>query len=240
MRSFLSAINLRLLACGLLLPVSAAAQGEKDLEFRGNLGVSWEAGKNTTVNAGYRYTAFDNLSRFKSSMFSIGGSQDVLKWLRLGGEYRFYTTPEQDYHRFQVFARAGYKVNKKIDLFYRLQYQQRQDYFDGEYLQYFPPERIFRNRLLGRYQYSKKLELYGYAESFTERRRGDFRTYRMRYGVGTEYEYKKRHVFGLELFANDEFNRKSPNDRLTIDVSYVFKIKKRKEKKEEKAAKEPQ
>ncbi|RYZ55893.1 MAG: DUF2490 domain-containing protein [Sphingobacteriales bacterium] len=229
--------------CCLLILLSfslpAYSQAEKDFETRLNTGVSVDLGKQASLSAGYRLTLFDNSTRFKSSFFSFGGNYDLLKWLRVAAEYRYYTTRDMDYHRFLVSARAGYKVNKKIDVYYRLRYQQEQDYFDREYLQFEnAPQRVFRNQLLAKYQYTKKVDFYLYTESFTDWSKSELNTYRLRYGAGVNYLYKKRHAFTFEVFANDEFGISDPTDRFTLDLGYVFKIRQKKDKKE-KVPKDP-
>jgi hypothetical protein len=214
----------------LFVPMYTGAQQTKDFVFRQNLGVAWNPAKRTGVNAGYRVAMFDNASRFKNSMFSIGANYDLTKWWKVGGEYRFYTSSQTDIHRFQAFSRWEYKKDRFAFL-YRVQYQQGQNHFNDEYLQFFPPRRVFRHRFMVRYDYSKKLELYTYAESFSRLKNAELNWYRMRYSIGAEYLYKRRHSFNVELFANDEFNLKRPEDRLTAELSYVFHLDKKKKKK---------
>lgn len=206
----------------------ADAQTTRDFAYRQNIAVSWEATKNTDLTLRYRTEVFDNATRFRRSLFSFTAAQEVVNNLKIGGEYRFYTSYEMDFHRFQAYIRYTYKVNKKIAFNYRIQYQQKQDYFDEEYLLFNPPARVWRNRLLGRYNYSKKLEFYGYAELFHRLKYEELSPYRMRYGLGLEYMLKKRHALNLELFANDEFNLKRPEDVLTFDVGYQYLIKRKK------------
>ena len=205
------------------------AQATKDFQLRQELGIAWKPLKRTEVNAGYRLSLSNNASRFSRSMFSVAANYEVLKWWRIGGEYRYYTSYEQVQQRYQLFSRWNYKINK-VNIIYRLQYQQTQDYFDEEYLQFNPPTKVIRNRLVAKYTYSKKIDLYTFAESFTERKAGESNFYRMRYAVGADYLYKRRHSFNLELFVNDEFNQKRPEDRLTTVVGYTFHIDKKNKK----------
>jgi hypothetical protein len=209
----------------------AVAQTTRDFASRQNIGISWEAAKNTELTVRYRVELFDNITRFNRSLFSFAASQELLKGLRAGGEYRYYTSYDKDFHRFQAYLRYAYKLNKKITFNYRLQYQQRQDYFDEEYLTFYPPVRIWRNRLQARYGYTKKLELYAYGELFHEMGRGQLSPYRMRYGIGIDYLFRKKHGFTIELFANDEFNMNRPEDVLVLDLAYQFQIKREKKKK---------
>jgi hypothetical protein len=205
------------------------AQATKDFQLRQELGIAWKPLKRTEVNVGYRLNLHDNASRFRRSMFSVGGNYELFKWWRIGAEYRYYTSYDQDRNRFQAFTRWNYKMGR-LNLSYRLQYQQTQDYFDEEYLQYNPPARVLRNRVQVRYLLTKKIELYSFAESFTQRSEGEYLFYRMRYAAGMEYLYKRRHSFNLELFANDEFNLKRPEDRLTLVLGYTFHIDKKKKR----------
>src|SRR5688572_28763510 len=138
--------KLLVMAILMLVCYQVGAQEIDDLQLRQELGVSWKPLKRTEVNIGYRLSLEDNASKFQRSMFSAGGSYDLLKWWRLGGEYRYYTSSEEDRHRIQVFTRWNYKVSK-FNILYRLQYQQTQDNFNGDYLQANSPDRVVRNRL---------------------------------------------------------------------------------------------
>jgi hypothetical protein len=213
------------------------AQETKDFRTRTSIGLSWKPLKRLELNPRYRLTLNENSSRFSNSMFSLGADYDLLKWLKIGGEYRYYTSYKRDRHRLIAFTRANYKLGK-YDLSYRLQYQQQQEYFEREYLQAHQPNRVFRNRIQLRYSYTKKVDFNVYVESFTRRNKGEFNFYRMRYGVGTEYLYKRRHAFKADLFADDEFNLSDPEDRLTFALGYTFHVEKKKKKGKKKKSEE--
>jgi hypothetical protein len=221
-----------LLACTNLL-----AQPTKDFTTQTSIGVAWQPTKKLQVTPGYRLSLVDNSTRFGNSMFSLAASYDVLKWWKVGGEYRYYTSYKKDRQRFIVFTRFNYKVGK-YNILYRLQYQQQQEYFDSEYLKAHEPSKVYRNRLQLRYSYNKRLELFTYVESFTRRSKGEFTFYRMRYAVGGEYLYKRRHSFNVQTYYNDEFNRSDPSDRLTLALGYTYHLEKKKKKKKEKQKEE--
>jgi hypothetical protein len=214
-----------------------SAQSTRDFQTQTSIGLSWKPLKRLELNPKYRLTLGDNSTTFRNSMLSLGADYDVLKWLKIGGEYRYYTSYKRDRHRMIVFTRANYKTGK-YDLSYRLQYQQQQDYFDSEYLQAHEPNRVLRNKVQVRYSYNKKIDLYTYVESFTRRSKGEFNFYRMRYGLGSEYLYKRRHSFKADLYVNDEFNLSDPEDRLTLAIGYTFHVEKKKKKAKKKAAQE--
>lgn len=210
------------------------AQLADDFELRQNLGISWDVTKRITIETRYRLSLNDNATQFNKSMFSFSGEYELLKWWKVGAEYRFYTSYEEDNHRLQLFTKLNYKFNK-FNFNYRLQYQQTQEYLDGEYLQHNPPRRVFRNRFQVRYSYSKKVDFYVQAEPFVRLKNSRFNLYRVRYAIGGIYIFKKRHSFNPELFLNDEFNIKSPSDRIVLELSYTFDLTKRKKK----ASKQP-
>ncbi len=218
----------------LLATLGARAQPERDFAQRTNIGIQIPFSKQTEIAARYRLKLFDNASRFQRSMWSVEITQDLpWKGFKAGGEYRFYTTEEMDYHRFQAFLRYSHKLNRWTPSL-RLQFQQKQDYFDETYLQYHPPDRVWRQRLQLKYEVDKKLELYGFAEFFQQMEPGNYNFYRVRYAIGLDYSYKKRHQLNLELFYNDEFHLKRPEDVFTVDVSYYFKLRRLDKKKKSK------
>ena len=214
-----------------MLPVESVAQGGlTDMRLRANVGLSYEPMKKLEFTARYRLTTYQNMGEFMRSMFSLNGSYTVIKGLDIGAEYRYNTDHYQDYHRYFVYGRYKYGVGD-FDISYRLRYQQDQDYFNAEYLKANPTERVFRNRLMVKYGYNKKTDFYVYADHFSELKNKQLSPYRVRYGVGAQYLYKKRHSFGLEFFVNDEFNSNNPEDLGAFDVTYVYKLSKDKKKK---------
>jgi hypothetical protein len=220
------------------------AQSAKDFESRLEVGADYKPFKRTEIGFGYRATYFDNSTRFKHSMFSFGAAYDIRKWWTVGGEYRFYTSRQQDQHRFIAFTKFGYRINKKLALSYKLQYQQTQDYFEKEYLQFFEPNKVFRNRFQVKYDYTKKIQLSAFIEPFHKLKHAELNLYRFRYGIGADYLHKKRHSLGVQLFVTDEFNVKSPEDRLTLKLGYQYHLvsgraKAKKSKSAEKTNKKP-
>lgn len=215
------------------------AQEEKDFATRFNIAADWEPTKHTHIQARYRLNLDDNSSRFKRSLLSVSAAYDVTKWLRVGGEYRYNISPVQDFHRVALYLRGDYHY-RKWDFRYRLQYQQAQDYyFQPEYLERYQPERVVRNRFMIGYDYTRKLNIYTYAEAFSELEDKDLNFYRMRYGVGANYMYKRRHSIGAELFANDEFNLNRPEDVITVELGYVYHFTKKKKKKKKHKVADP-
>jgi hypothetical protein len=206
------------------------AQGITDTRLRVNAGVAYEPTKKIELTARYRLTTYDNMGRFLRSMFSLNVSYQLMKDWDAGVEYRYNTSYEQDVHRYFLFTRVKYGIGD-LDLSYRIRYQQDQDHFDRDYLQMKPAERVFRNRLMAKYGLDKKTSCYVYADHFTALKNKLLSPYRVRYGAGVQYTYKKKHDIGIELFINDEFNQKRPEDIAAIDVSYVYHLKKAKKKK---------
>jgi hypothetical protein len=219
-----------LLLCAFCVPGKAHAQGITDTRLRVNAGVAYEPTKKIELTARYRLTTYDNMGRFQRSMFSLNVGYEIMKNWDAGVEYRYNTSYEQDVHRYFLYTRVKYGIGD-IDLSYRLRYQQDQDYFDHDYLKFNPVERVFRNRLMAKYALDKKTSCYVYADHFTELKNMELSAFRVRYGMGVQYTYKKRHDIGLELFINDEFNQEKNEDIAAVDVSYVYHLKKGKKKK---------
>jgi hypothetical protein len=214
-----------------LFCIGAKAQGGlTDMRLRANVGVAYEPTKKLELTARYRLTTNQNMGSFMRSMFSLNAGYTVMKGLDLGVEYRYNTDYNQDFHRYFVYGRYKYSFGD-FDLSYRLRYQQDQDYFNAEYLSRNPVVRVFRNRLMVKYSLDKKTDFYVYADHFSELGKGQLSPFRVRYGVGGQYTYKKRHNFGLEFFVNDEFNSSNPEDIGAIDVSYIYHLRGSKKKK---------
>lgn len=214
-----------------LFCVTANAQGGlTDMRLRANVGVSYEPTKKLELTARYRLTTYQGMTTFMRSMFSLNAGYTVVKGLDLGAEYRYNTDHKQDFHRYFVYGRYKYGFGD-FDLSCRIRYQQDQDYFNAEYLVANPTTRVFRNRLMVKYGLDKRTDLYVYADHFSELKRRHLSPFRVRYGIGGQYTYKKRHSFGLEFFVNDEFNSKAPEDIGAFDVSYIYHFKGSKKKK---------
>lgn len=214
-----------------MLPVKSIAQGGlSDMRLRTNVAVDYEPNKKWEFTARYRLTTNQNMTEFQRSMFSLNAGYTIVKGIDVGAEYRYNIAYTQDYHRYFLYARYKHGIGD-FDLSYRIRYQQDQDYFDTEYLRDNPTERVLRNRLMVKYGYSKKISMYAYADHFTELENKQFSPYRVRYGLGAQYVYKRRHAFALEFFVNDEFNRRNPEDIGAIDLAYVYHLSKRKKKK---------
>ncbi len=222
-----------------LCGTTSKAQPTQDFESRTNIAADYDPAKNFSIGARYRLTLQDNSTRFKRSMFSVDAAYDVLKWLRIGGEYRYNTAYNQDFHRWAFYARLDEKIGK-WSIKYRAQYQQAQDYFNTDYLEVFKPVRVFRNKFWVGYPFTKKIGVFVYAESFSRLKNQEFNWYRMRYGAGANYLYKRRQTISAEVFVNDEFNLKKPEDRVTAELGYAYHFTKKKKKKKHKKHKKVQ
>jgi hypothetical protein len=210
-------------------PQTSGAQGITDMRMRANAAVAYAPAKNIELVARYRLTTYQHATVFYRSMFSLHASYRIMKNWEAGAEYRYNTAYKQDFHRYFYQTKVKYGISD-FDISYRLRYQQEQARFDREYLHEYPVERVFRNRLMLKYAYDKKTSCYAYADHFTQLENRSFSPYRVRYGVGIEYLYKKRHDVALEFFVNDEFNTRAPEDIVAIDISYIYHIKKSKKK----------
>lgn len=127
---------------------------------------------------------------------------------------------------------AEYKLSKKWRLQYRPLLQYDVDYFDKEYLEYHTPYAVTRNMLRLKYRYSKKMQWYGYADIYHSWKNREMKPYRMRYGLGISYLYKKRHDMGAEYVYIDEFNKKQPWDVMFLNFKYIYHLRMSKNKKE--------
>lgn len=215
------------------VPAVPRAQTFADTRLRLNAGVSYEPVKKLELTGRYRLTTHQGGTEFLRSMFSLRASYKIARGWEAGAEYRYNTSYQQDYHRYFVFTRVKYGIDK-FDISYRLRYQQDQDYFDAEYLEAYPAERVLRNRLMVKYAYNKKCDVYTYADHFSELEDGGLSPFRVRYGAGVQYLYKKRHDISLEFFINDGFKRKRPQNVAAIDVSYTYLLSKKSKKKKKK------
>jgi hypothetical protein len=221
-------------------PRATFAQPQPDWHSRFNISVDWKPLKKLTVDARYRLQLDENSSRFRRSMFSAGLTYDPLKWLRVGVEYRYATTYASDKQRLVAFVRFD-KGFKDLSFRYRLQYQQQQDYlFEYAYLADNQPRRVFRNRLAVDYSFTRKFNVYVYAEHFARLRYAralsiepggtGLQAVQMRYGLGCGYTYKRRHSFGAECFLNQSLPYRPEQNRLVTDFSYTYHLTKKKKK----------
>lgn len=224
---------IKILAYSFLLMLGCSnmvcAQQIDDAVVRQNIGVDIPILRRTEVNAKYRLTLDDRASKFKNSLVALGITRDITKDWKIGVEYRYYMSYEQDNHRFSAFTKYTYHLHR-FDIGYRLQYQQRQDYFDGDYLSIYTPQRVFRNKLMVKYDLTKRCELYTYGELFTRFKHNEWNHYRVRYALGVNCRVKKRHCVNLELFYGDEFRISNPQDVLVGEIGYTYQLKALKKK----------
>lgn len=212
------------------LPESAKSQFINDFESWHNIGVSYVASPDLSVAAKYIVGNRLNLTEFSRSAFSLQVDKDVNKWLRVGTEYRYTTSYEEDFNRFWLYAVADKKIFRKTHLQWRTLFQTDIARFNQDYLREFRPHLVTRNMLRLKYKYNKKTRLYGYADIYHTWKNNRTRAYRMRYGVGSSYLYKKRHDLGMELVWINEFNRRSEWDVAFANLKYVYIIKAKRKK----------
>jgi hypothetical protein len=194
-----------------------------DTQLRTETKFQYIPAKNWSMYGSYRLDLNQNISAFRRSNFEVGGSYDLLKWLRIGTAYRFVTSYTRDFHRFEwsLSARKSF-LNKKIQVAYTTTVQSNIDYINRDYLAFNDPIWVYRNKLRLRYSPDKHWNIQAYTELFAWTRRKETDFYRLRSGIGASYAFNKKHELSAGYFYQNEFNIRNADNIQAIVLEYTY------------------
>lgn len=223
-------IGLPVLLC-LWSATSLSAQVD-DTRLRSEIGLKYSPVKKLGFSAMYRYDREQNLTSFRRSNFEVGADYRFLDWLKVAAYYRFGTSFEEDFHRFELAMQFRQKLfQDKAQISFKTSALLFTPYLNQEYFRFNDPLWVFRNKLKFEYSINKKLDVFVYSELFARSRGSESKFYRVRSGGGVSYTINKRHEFSLAYFYQNEFNRNNPRNIQAFDVGYTYEFKKKKKKK---------
>jgi hypothetical protein len=218
---------LSLCAFSLLVVNNAHAQSLDEFQTRTRLAISYKPTKSFTIVPKLLFYTDGNGLDFWRTMIGLEANYRITKWAKLGAEYRFSTSEDRDFHRFRGFAVFDYGFKKKWELNWRVMYQRDQDNFDAEYLSDFRPARdLLRNLVVLNFSPRKRVTYFASTELFQSLDGGEvFQPFRIRPSVGAQRVFKKRHVFGAELYYIRDFGPLvRDQDRLRLGLSYTWRL----------------
>lgn len=214
-----------------LLPVKHVCAQLDDTQLRTQVKLQYSPVKKLNVYGMFRVDLRNQLTAFRRNNFEIGGDYKLLPWLEIGTSYRFATSYERDFHRFELCLSARKKIlQEKAQLAITTRVQSNMDYINKDYFSLHNPVWVYRNKLRFRYSPTKKWDIYVFSELFaiTEEKQSQF--YRLRSGTGVSRTIKKQHELTLGYFIQNEFNINNADLIQCIELEYTYEIKKKKKK----------
>lgn len=223
----------------ILVGLSANAQ-DQDFQLWSQVGIKYDLNKKSDIKLGYRLDLKENASTFRRTNLVMSYDRKLTKWLDIELYYRFITSYEQDKHRLRVALSTDKKLSKRTIFKFRTLVQHDFEYFDIDYLQSYKPDFVWRNRFMLKQDLPKKFTALAYTEPFIIIDNNSFKPYRLRTGIGINYDINKW-TFGCEYFYQYEFDIKSPQNLSVLglnadyDITRVLRPKKKGKKKKYKS-----
>lgn len=210
-----------------LLLVSAVGFGQSNTDFQGRFitGVEYKLNKKWKFEGQYRYALQNDWQQFRSSVFQAEARYNFKKYLSLSGGYRFTTSHESDNHRF--FAAFNYKyATDNFTWTSSTKFQYDTDRFDREFrTQFKQPDKMTRQELGVDYNIPKsRFSVFSSAEIFLKTDSHPFfRFDRMRYSLGTAYNFKNYGKVDLSVFYENKYNPEK-DDRIVLVTKYSYSL----------------
>jgi hypothetical protein len=203
-----------------------------DTQLRTETKFQYIPAKKWSLYGSYRLDLNQNITAFRRSNFEIGGSYNILKWLRVGTAYRFVTAYNRDFHRFELSlsARESF-LKKKFQVAFTTMLQSNMDYINRDFLAINDLVWVYRNKIRLRYSPVKRWNIQAYTELFawTRKKQTDF--YRLRSGAGASYAFSKKHELSVGYFYQNEFNIRNAKNIQALELEYTYTLNTRKKKK---------
>jgi hypothetical protein len=209
-----------------LVSLSGYCQGNTDFQSRFITSVDYKLNKKWKFASEYRYSLENDLQKFRSSSIQLETKYSLTKKLELSGGYRFTTSFEEDNHRFFVAVGYDYYLNKNFAIQLASKYQFSTNSFDPDFMNEFKePVKMIRQKVGLEFNVPKsKLAFNTSAELFLKiDNQPYFKFNRMRYTVGTDYNFKKYGKFGISVFYDNKYNPMK-DDRIVLVTKYSFSI----------------
>jgi hypothetical protein len=196
------------------------AEGWYSASLKLDLPKKWEG--NFTYEARY----YNNLKTYYGSYLSLSGTKSLNKIFKIGGEYRIAFFKDGITHRYTLSTEAGGKINKKLEVSGRLQFQNRvQDAYDP--LVNTDKNLFWRVRAQAKYAFNKEFELYGSVEPIMEIGGYNF-VDNWRNTIGLKYKGIKKTKLDLFYTNRPDYGKKTYNRLYHIvgfNLTYTLKVK---------------
>jgi hypothetical protein len=211
---------------------------ENDAELWSSIELKKKIGSKFKVSLKESLRFKENITRIKKGFAELGISYSINKFIATTLSYRYTKRQNIDFgysnrHRLSV----ALSFNLKIDRF-SLSYRTR---FESRYIDVYSsddgkvPERYNRNKFGIEYNI-KGLKItpfaaYEFYYQLNNPQKNEID--KMRYTAGFEYKINKRNKIGLFYRIQQEINVNNPIRNYIIGVSYIYKLKKFKQKKKD-------
>ena len=209
-----------------LISLSSFSQGNTDFQSRFITSVDYKLNKKWKFNSEFQYSLENDLQKFRSSSIQLDAKYTVTKNLSLSSGYRFTTSFEEDNHRFFVAVGYDYNLNKSFAIQLASKYQFSTNSFDPDFMHEFKePVKMTRQKVGFEFNVPKsKLAFNTSAEIFLKMDSQPFFKFnRMRYNVGTDYNFKKYGKFGINVFYDNKYNPMK-DDRIVLVAKYTVSV----------------
>lgn len=213
--------------CLKLFSIGVLAQGKSTEDFQTwydaalklNLKKGWE------LSGQYRVRINENSSHYKGSYFFMAGEKKINKYFKILGNYRLALINGNNYHRFLIGANAQFKTHD-FTFFTRPMIQTQKRNFVGDDENRGNSDSYVRLRTGIKYQISKRIGTYVYAEPFLPLEQGKLSEIAFwQNNAGISYEYKKNKSVSLYYSWQPEVNKKHPDTIHVLGLSFDFEIK---------------
>ncbi len=222
-------IRLVLVSCAFFCHfIQVNGQANPDFQYRFISALDYRLAKKWKIAAEYRYSAENDLQKFRNSYVQFEGKYSKTKRLSFSGGYRFTTSHEMDAHRFFVAVEYNYKLSKKFSIAATSKYQFTTNSFNQQFMDEFvEPVKMLREKLSIEFNVPKsKLSFHTGAEVFIQTgNQTMFSCNRTRYLLGTSYGFGDYGKFGLSVFFDDRFNPEK-TDRFVLVTKYSLSLDK--------------
>ena len=208
--------------------LQANGQVNPDFQYRFISAVDYKLAKKWKIATEYRYSAENDLQKFRNSYIQFEGKYSRTKKLSISGGYRFTTSHELDAHRFFVAVEYNHKLSKLFSVAGTSKYQYSTNSFNQEFMNEFAePVKMLREKLSVEFNVPKsKLAFHTGAEVFIQTGSQRMFAYnRTRYLLGTTYGFGDSGKFGLSVFFDDRYNPEK-TDRLVLVTKYSVSLDK--------------
>lgn len=206
---------------------------ETELRLRDNASQvdRWSAGLDVSYKISNWLKASAGYSLLCDNNYKVSSKQKVADYYGLRHRFNISLTGSQYFGRLSVTLRERwqytYRPEKSVWRYYAEGHQfagENADFddddepikhtFDGK------GKNMWRNRLQLKYKLTKQWRPYANAESYTTKG-----LEKMRYSIGTEYRFNKRHSFDIKyLFQDIKSDDSDETDSHIIGLSYTYKF----------------
>ena len=217
---------LRILLVLFFCSFQSYGQSNTDFQSRSIFLVDYKLNKKWKFNLEYRYSLENDLQKFRSSSIQLESEYTFTKKLSLSGGYRFSSSFEEDNHRFFAAINFDYKMNKTVIVSSNSKFQYSTNSFDMDFMnEYKTPVKMARQKIgldinfpKSKFSANSGIEIFLKTDS-----QPYFKFNRIRYFIGTDYNFKRFGKLGLLVFYDDKYNPRK-DDRIVLQTKYSISI----------------